>query len=168
VLATGRDCASEIERRAAAAGLPSALWSTLAVEGTRASTLVSAVQGLPAAAVHHSLSAAAAEARQAPRSSRLNDYARALRAAAPRPPATTMGRVVLRPGLLSATAWEAEANNGGVALEIWARQAILAAPDGFVGWEAAAADEGRSLVEWALVYAARRRRSTSTPAHMAG
>jgi hypothetical protein len=167
VLPLARDDAAEIELRASTSGLPAPLWSTLAVEATRSITLVEAALGIPAGVVPEGLSAAAAEAGRVERRSRLSDYARALRAAAPRHPATAaLGGIALRPGLPTATAWKAEA--AGMALEAWILKAVAAAPDGFVAWEAAAADEGRSLPEWALVQAARRRRSASTPAQIAG
>jgi hypothetical protein len=168
VLALARDDAAEIECRAAIAGLPAMLWSTLAVEATRSITLAVAVLGVRATVVYDTLSAAVAEASHAARRSRLSDYARALRAATPRDPAATVGGIAARPGLASMTAWQTEAEAAGVVLEAWVLQAIAAAPDGFVAWEAAAADEGRSLPEWALVQAMRRRRSASTPAQIAG
>jgi hypothetical protein len=102
------------------------------------------------------------------RQSRLNDYAHALRAATPRTPAAVgFGCIALNPGLAAATAWSCQAGSAGVPLETWMLDAILVTPDGFVLCEAAAADEGRSLSEWALVQAARRLRSASTPAQMA-
>jgi hypothetical protein len=168
VLALSRDDAADIERRAAIAGLPATLWSTLAVEATRSIILAAAVLGLRATVVYDTLSTAAAEASQAARRSRLSDYARALRAATPREPATTVGGIALRPGLASMTAWQTEAAAAGVVLKAWVLHAIAVAPDGFVDWEAAAADEGRSLPEWALVQAMRRRRSASTSAQIAG
>lgn len=115
------------------------------------------------------MSAAATEGKQTERKSRLNDYARALRMATPRDPATTgLSRIALKPGLGSATAWSIEADAAEASLEAWVLNAIVAAPEGFVPWEAAAADEGRSLSEWAIVQAARRWRSASTPAQIAG
>ena len=75
-------------------------------------------------------------------------------------PSRSIAAVAVRPGLASATAWEAEAEAAEVALDVWLVLAIDRAPARFVAWEAAAADEGRSLPEWALVHAARRCRST--------
>jgi hypothetical protein len=168
VLDLARDEAVEIECRAAVVGLPGTLWATLAVEATRSVTLVATLLGLPAATVHRALSAAAEEVAPARRRSRLSDYAKALRTAVQRVPAAAAGGVALRPGLASATAWEAEAEAAALSLNEWALRALAAAPDGFAAWEAAAADEGRSLPEWALIQAARRHRSASTPAQIAG
>ncbi len=168
MLSLSRDEAAEIERRAAVAGLPAVLWATLAVEATRSTTLVVSVFSLPDVVVGEVLSTAAAEALAAKRQSRLSEYANALRAAVPRPQAGVAGGFALRPGLVSATAWEAEAERTGLTPNAWALRAIAESPEGFVAWEAAAADEGRSLPEWALVQAARRRRSASTPAQITG
>lgn len=160
--------ATEIERRASVAGLPTALWSTLAVEATRSISLVAAVLGIPPLVAETALSSAARKAEPPQRRSRLNDYASALRAAVARDPCPFIGGVALRPGLASVTAWEAEAAAAEMPLEAWILRAIAAAPDGFVAWEAAAADRGYSLPEWALVQAARRSRSASTPAQIPG
>jgi hypothetical protein len=165
VLDIGRDSCREIERRAAAAGVPATLWATLAVEATRSAALVETTFGFTAV---ETLSAAAAEAAAAGRRSRLSDYADALRAATPRDPVAVIAAIAVRPGLASATAWEAEAAAAEVALDVWLVLAIDRAPARFVAWEAAAADEGRSLPEWALVHAARRCRSARTPAQIAG
>jgi hypothetical protein len=165
VLKLGRDSCREIERRAAAAGVPATLWATLAVEAARSVTLVETTLGVTAV---EALSAAAVEARPRGRRSRLTDYADALRAATPRDPVAMIATMAVRPGLASATAWEAEAEAAEVALDVWLVLAIDRAPAKFVAWEAAAADEGRSLPEWALVHAARRCRSARTSAQIAG
>jgi hypothetical protein len=169
VLTLNRGDAETFESRAASAGLPASLWATTAIEATRSIKLVETSLSLPITEIHELLSIAATSRQGMQRRSRLNDYAHALRLAAPRPPAATGLRgIALNPGLASATAWKSEADAVGVSLEAWLKSAIVAAPDGFVAWEAAAADEGRSLSEWALVQAARRRRSASTPAQTAG
>jgi hypothetical protein len=164
-----REDAFLVENRAAGKGLPASLWATIAVEAARSIKLVEASLGLPVERIHKLLLAAARASDSPQRHSRLNDYAHALRAAKPRTPAAvSVGRIALNPGLASATAWNCEADSAGTSLEAWIQDAIVAAPDDFVLCEAAAADEGRQLSEWALVQAARRLRSASTPAQMAG
>lgn len=163
------DDAEMIEGRAASSGLPATLWATKAIEATRSVNLVEAALSLSSADIHELLSAAAADKPWTQRWSRLNDYAHALRVATPRPAASIgLRRIALNPGLASATAWNSEAHAAGISFETWLRNAIATAPSGFVPWEAAAADAGRCLAEWALVQAARRRRSASTPAQTAG
>lgn len=150
-------------------GLTTSLWATIAVEAKRSVSLLTNLLQLPVDEVFGILSVATADCKDPLRSSRLNDYAHALRRARPRDP-TPVGhaRIALKPGLASATAWKGEAHDARISLEAWLGKAIMAAPDGFVPWEAAAADEGRSLSEWALIQAARRRRSARTPAQIAG
>lgn len=160
--------AAQIERRASRTGLPVGLWSTIAVEATRSIRLAQETLGISLRDLHGRLSAAAAEPGNAGRTSRLTDYAEALLAAAPRDAATITGAIALRPGLAASTAWQIEAEAARLPMDSWVLEAIGTAPEGFVPWEAAAAAEGRSLPEWALVQAARRCRSASTSAQIFG
>jgi hypothetical protein len=164
----GRDSASALEERAALAGMPITLWSTLAVEASRSVALATTSFGLSERVVEEMLASAASVQPDAPRHSRLTDYARALRQARPRDAVGTSGAVALRPSLGSATAWRVAAAESSVSLEEWIGRRVVAPPAEFVTWEATAAEAGRSLPEWALLQAARRLRSASTPAQIAG
>jgi hypothetical protein len=144
---------------AATAGLPNPLWTTLAIEARRCLELVSAEFAVPARRLDE---AAAVPWRGV---GRLGDYAAALRATAPRPPAAVMGAVVARPSVLMHCAWRAQATEAGMIVEQWAANALAQpSPSKLVAWEAAAAADARALSEWVLVQAARARRSMSTAA----
>lgn len=159
------------EARAAQAGVPLALWVTVAVEASEALTQVMDVAGSTEVDARAALDAAAADARAdlqgdpAPAlQTRLTDYAVALREAAPRRPSQVLGDLPARPSLRVFTAWSRAALETGEAIDAWAGRRLERAPEGAIEWEAAASASGKSLLEWTVSQAARLRRSSSTAA----
>jgi len=168
VLTVPADDSARYEEEASRLGLPVELWATLAAEASRSIATVCALTGKSGYAATGLLDEAALDSGVDFHRTRLNDYAKALRTSSPRPTVKSLGRIALRPSLSALTAWEVEAERIGTSSQAWALAAVESATGGFVGWEAAAADRGQSMVEWATLQAARRRRSERARAHRAG
>ena len=144
-------------REASASRVPVELWVRIAIEGSRQLDLVIAATGVSRGAFAAHLDGLADGARTAPGSLHtpgLSMYARRLRSGEPtgvreagRSPLT-----VLIPDTL-ALAWTRAANRGADSLAGWAEARLRSAPEGVVGWEAAAAASGDSLGEWMLAAA---------------
>jgi hypothetical protein len=157
-----------VDERAAAAGIPCVLWTSLAIEARRAATATAQTLGLSYDSVVDQLNAAAEDPgdRRGVRT-RLTDYALALRSAQPRPPTQAIGPLLARPSVTVITAWSDSARREGLALEDWALATLVDAPGDALLWEAGAAEAGQTLLEWALIQAARRRRAASSAAQPA-
>lgn len=165
---------SAVEAQAAAAGVPSSLWATLAIESQRCLQETASLFGVPGHVVSGALEHAASDGRKSAAGpsgespSRLYDYARALVRAGARPARPTIGGLLLRPPLRMLTAWSLSCHATGLPLEAWATLHLAEAINEPVNWEASAAQAGQTLAEWIVVQTARRLRSTSTLAHTAG
>jgi hypothetical protein len=162
--------AAQIHARAARAGLPSSLWSTLAAESRRCVEVATGLLGLSPAEVRGLLDTFTGREQplSQPAVSRLGDYAHALLAAQPRTTTPSVGPLLLRPSATQLTAWSLAAARNSVDLDAWILQRLQDTPGNMVGWEAAAALAGQTLLEWTLAQTARRLRPASTPAHSAG
>jgi hypothetical protein len=162
--------AAQVHDQAARAGLPSALWSTLTVESRRCVEVAAGLLGLSPAVVSGLLDAYAGYEQpfSPPPVSRLGDYALALRAARPRAATRTVGALLLRPSTTQLTAWSLAATSNREGLDAWIVPRLQDAAANLVGWEAAAALGGQTLLEWTLAQTARRLRPASTPAHSTG
>ena len=163
VLSLGAKRAEAFEARAAAAGLPAALWLTLAIETQRCLRVLSCALGDDPLTVSRQM-----QCEHAPRvdaHTRLADYATALRAARPRPSTAVTSRLAARPSLSLLAGWRSEAARANTSVESWAiDQLTNPLPERFVEWEADAAIAGHSLLAWMLLQAACAMRASSTAA----
>jgi hypothetical protein len=156
------------DQRAAAAGVPSPLWTSLAIEASRVVTTTADLLGLPQITIVDLLDIAAerGESREIA-GTKLAAYALALRSTQPRSPTKAIGPLLARPSTTMMTAWAASARNDGLTVEEWALANLAATPPDFLLWEASAAEAGQTMLEWALIQAARRSRSDNSAAHPA-
>lgn len=163
-----------VEAGAAAAGVPSSLWATLAIESQRCAEETALLFDVPGYIVSGALEHAASKERESSvgpteeSSSRLCDYAQALLRAPARRARPTMGGLLLRPPLRMLTAWSLSSHAAGLPLEAWATLHLTQPIYEPVNWEASAAEAGQTLAEWIVVQTARRLRPASTLAHTAG
>lgn len=141
--------ASEVERT----GVPTPLWLRLAVEAARHVFAAAARGGISPEQIIGSLDEAAAGSAgsvRAVQSRRHCEYARLLRTASSRRRDWVMPSryvEVAAPDALL-TAWALEAAQVAVDLSEFVSARVVEAPLECVTWEAAAAEEGRSLAEW--------------------
>jgi len=167
-----RELAAEAEKHAAATGVPTALWATVAVEATRCLTPAAGVLGVPRSTLNGWLddAAAATDAAKPGRTPgcRLLDYAQALQSARPRPAGARIGPLLLRPSETTLAAWWLAATEASLTLEAWCAACLRTAAPGAMSWEAAAALGGQTIGEWLLAQALRRLRAARTLAHTAG
>jgi hypothetical protein len=158
-LAPSAELLDEVERLAAAEGLPTGQWAAITIESERALRSATRRGGLPDQELQAALSSAAAKAR-APvfsrRGRRLSGYARALRSAQPRELLPRPDGITLPVPYHSLLAWELEAIRSGAPLESWAVDQLGGPPRGRILWEAASAEAGEMLAGWIAAQAALR------------
>lgn len=164
------DALNSARAYATEAGIPLALWLTIAVEAERALQTAAAATGVDADIVAGAADRVAKHPHRydipPPHARRLASYAEALRTGVPGGAAATSGSpVALRVSHLAAAAWSLDAARMGTPLDSWIAAMPLAPGREF--WEAAAADGGIQLSEWLLLQAARLARSTSAVPHAA-
>ncbi len=158
-LTLGARLAEDVERNAAAGGLPTPLWAGLAIESERALRALATDTGIDPVALERALDAAAVHATDllaAQRGRRLARYALALRSCGPRATEPSRKRLVIAVPQHTLAAWELAAAREQQTMDCWAAARLERAPAGGVRWEAAAAQAGRTLGEWIAVQAARR------------
>jgi hypothetical protein len=154
-----------VRRIASEEGLPTEVWVGMAIESERA--VEAARQADKGEELRGYLDdLAATPATPVPGGAgRLGEFARALRALG-RDPRQGVGEVAGRGGgaeLLTAkvpyqalTAWRRAAIEASEAFDAWAVGRLGRLPRRRLIWEAKAAEEGATLAEWVLLYAARR------------
>ncbi|WP_445151372.1 hypothetical protein [Baekduia sp. Peel2402] len=164
---------AHISSSAHEAGVPAALWLTVALEAQRslrqAVALVRGDEADLATALDDAAGPSAMSAtgdRRSPALAQLHSYAAALRAGAVLAGASPVGTSLpLSPALHVAAAWAVDAQRHGLTVSAWAADCTSTLPAGRLSWEAASASQAQTLAEWVLAQAMRRARSASTSAH---
>jgi hypothetical protein len=137
-------------------GVPGRIWIRLATEASRQLTFLATWLGEPRQNIEERLCEAAAEPTgvvdldQAD----LLAYARALRRGDRSVPVgLPEGRFELPVPMEWAAAWATLARDSRLSMDAWITNQLASAPGQALAWEAAAAESGRYLADWALVSA---------------
>jgi hypothetical protein len=164
-----------IAASARSAGVPAALWLTIALEAQRSlkqalflagGTEDSLIAALDDAAAQAMASVERASEAFSPSLAQLRNYATALTTGGSGDGDVMVGTSVpLSPTLHVAAAWALEAHHLGIDAAEWASARTATQPVGRLAWEAASAAHGQTLAEWVLTQPVRWARSSSTSAH---
>lgn len=159
-LALDRGQVIAVEAAASAEGVPSELWAAIAIESERSLRTAATATGVAHDRLEAALNNAAAHpptVTAARRGRRLAGYARALRRGhADTPSGAARRRLTVIVAYHTLFAWELEAAHAKASVELWASTLLAVMPQGRLRWEAAAAEAGQTLGEWATLQAARR------------
>jgi hypothetical protein len=164
-----KTAAADVRRAAYEAGLPDGLWLAITIESDRALAEASEILNMErdqlaarldteaSLPFERDVDAAAARA--------LRAYARAINDGGAADAAAVTGELMLLISTELATSWGRTASAAGVGVADWVSHQARFLARGRHRWEAAAAHEGRSLIEWVFVQAARRTHSRNAAAH---